>query len=144
MGGEVGGRGTCLFQLLYLILVRLALLARSRASENAEIMTLRHEAAVLRRQAARPRPDSVDRDPSLGCGNWASAVPTCRLMALSTVRWRSSWLVVFWSFLYLILGHVLRLLLLLMRGGRSKELEILAFRHQVARSTPSGAPSRSQ
>lgn len=63
------GRGTCLFQLLYLILVRvfgrLVLLARSRASENAEIMTLRHEAAVLRRQAARPRPDSVDRDPSL-------------------------------------------------------------------------------
>jgi hypothetical protein len=39
---------------------------------------------------------------------------------------------VFWSFLYLILGHVLRLLLLLMRGDRSKELEILALRHQVA------------
>jgi putative transposase len=39
---------------------------------------------------------------------------------------------VFWSFLYLILGHVLRLLLLLMRGDRSKELEILTLRHQVA------------
>lgn len=38
----------------------------------------------------------------------------------------------FWSFLYLILGHVLRLWLLLMRGDRSKEVEILAFRHQVA------------
>jgi putative transposase len=39
---------------------------------------------------------------------------------------------VFWSFLYLILGHVLRLLVLLVRGERSKELEILALRHQVA------------
>jgi transposase len=39
---------------------------------------------------------------------------------------------VFWSFLYLILGHVLRLSLLLMRGDRSKELEILELRHQVA------------
>jgi putative transposase len=36
------------------------------------------------------------------------------------------------SFLYLILGHVLRLSLLLMRGDRSTELEILALRHQVA------------
>jgi len=39
---------------------------------------------------------------------------------------------VFWSFLYLILGHVLRLLILLVRGDRSKGLEILALRHQVA------------
>jgi putative transposase len=39
---------------------------------------------------------------------------------------------VFWSLLYLILGHVLRLLLLLMRGDGSKELEIIALRHQVA------------
>jgi putative transposase len=39
---------------------------------------------------------------------------------------------VFWSFLCLILGHVLRLVLLLVRGDRSKELEILALRHQVA------------
>ncbi|MFL6052041.1 MAG: hypothetical protein ACJ72W_03845 [Actinoallomurus sp.] len=48
------------------------------------------------------------------------------------VRERSSWLLVFWSFLYLILGHVLRFLLLLVRGDRSKELEILALRRQVA------------
>jgi transposase InsO family protein len=39
---------------------------------------------------------------------------------------------VFWSFLYLILSQVLRLFLLLVRGDRSKELEILALRHQVA------------
>jgi hypothetical protein len=39
---------------------------------------------------------------------------------------------VFWSFLYLIFGHVLRFLVLLGRGDRSKEVEILALRHQVA------------
>jgi hypothetical protein len=51
---------------------------------------------------------------------------------LNTVGERPSWLVVLWSFLYLVLGHVLRLLLLLVRGDRSKELEILVLRHQVA------------
>ncbi len=48
------------------------------------------------------------------------------------VRERPSWLVVFWPFLYLVIGHVVRFLLLLVRGDRSKELEILVLRHQVA------------
>ena len=39
----------------------LVLLGRSQASKDAEIMILRHEIAVLRRQVARPKPDWADR-----------------------------------------------------------------------------------
>jgi len=52
-------------RLLYVILVQvlawLVLLGRSQASKDAEIMVLRHEVAVLRRQVARAKPGWAGR-----------------------------------------------------------------------------------
>ena len=54
-----------LIRVLYLLILRvfgwLALLARSGTSKDVEILVLRHEVAVLRRQVTRPKPDWADR-----------------------------------------------------------------------------------
>jgi hypothetical protein len=53
------------FRLVYLAASRafawLALLARSDASKDVEILVLRHEIAVLQRQVASPKPGWADR-----------------------------------------------------------------------------------
>jgi hypothetical protein len=52
-------------RLLYLLFCQvlqwLALLARSSAAKDAELLVLRHQVAVLRRQVVRPRVDWADR-----------------------------------------------------------------------------------
>src|SRR5437899_618692 len=52
-------------RMLYLIFVRvtgwMALLARSGASKDAELLVLRQEVAVLRRQNPKPKLDLADR-----------------------------------------------------------------------------------
>jgi len=80
-------------RLLYLIfrqvLAWLGLLARSAQSKNAEILVLRHEVAVLRRQVSRPRSSWADRAVFAALTRLLS--PACRLHRLVTpatiLRW---------------------------------------------------------
>jgi putative transposase len=69
-----------IYSLVYLLAYRLcelvALRARTDASKDIEILVLRHEVSVLRRQVSRPRLRPPDR-----------AVLSALSVALSRVRW---------------------------------------------------------
>jgi putative transposase len=69
-----------IFSLVYLLARRLVellvLRARSDASKDVEILVLRHQVSVLRRQVTRPRPRPADR-----------AMLAVLSAALSRVRW---------------------------------------------------------
>jgi hypothetical protein len=78
-------------RLLYLIfrqvMAWLGLLARSSQSKNAEILVLRHEVTVLRRQVSRPRLSWADIMPTL----WSridhdSELAVRRVKTTSTIR----------------------------------------------------------
>jgi hypothetical protein len=81
-------------RLLYLILLGvvgwIALLARSEASKDTEILVLRHQLVVLRRQAGAPKPSWADR--SIICA-LVRRIPDARRLCLfvtprTLLRWR--------------------------------------------------------
>jgi putative transposase len=58
----IAGRGGSMLYLVFRqVMAWFGLLARSSRSKNAEILVLRHEVAVLRRQVHRPRLSWADR-----------------------------------------------------------------------------------
>jgi hypothetical protein len=73
-------------RLLYLIMIRvfgwLLLLGRGQASKNAEIMVLRHEVTVLRRQVTRPKPDWADRAVLAALTRLLPAVPRAHRLVI--------------------------------------------------------------
>jgi hypothetical protein len=84
-------------RLAYLIFIRLlgalALLLRSDVSKEAEILVLRHQLAVLRRQVTRPKPSWADRALISGL---ARLLPKSRRVGLlvtpgTLLRWHAIW-----------------------------------------------------
>jgi transposase InsO family protein len=74
--------------------------ARSGASKDAEILVLRHQLAVLRRQVARPRPSWADRAIISALARILSATRRRRLFVIpgTLLRWHADLVKRRWSF----------------------------------------------
>ena len=123
-------------RILYLMFVRLAawlaLLARSSASKDAELLVLRQEVAMLRRQHPKPRLDWADRAVLAALARLLPRPGLCRLVTPNTLlRWHRR--LVRWRWTYP------------RRGGRPPvDAELAVLIEQMARENPgwgSGLPS---
>jgi putative transposase len=140
------------FRLAYLMLARvlswLALLARSDAAKDVEILVLRHEVAVLRRHNPRPRPSWVDRALLAALSRLLpTSVRQLRLVSPRTLlRWHAQLVARRWTYPRRQPGRppiaqpVRALVLRMARenptwGYRRIQGELVGLGHQVAAST---------
>ena len=138
--------------LLYLMLVRvlswLALLARSDTAKDAEILTLRHEVAVLRRTNPRPKMSWLDRAVFSALSRLLPApVRRMRLVSPRTLlRWHADLVARRWTYPHRRPGRPpiaapIRALVLQMArenprwGYRRIQDELIGLGHAVAAST---------